>query len=273
MYGYEFKVEYDATKVSAVGAFVNTWINSSHPQIPAGWNASCSAGLCKFAYSLQTPDVPVTGDGRVAKIDLTAVSGGTFTLKIKDVVLSNKDGFAIPNTIADDTIDVGVCGTASFKGKVSLQGRLTPMDAGQVKFIDAGGIYPDIVVPFDVNGNFSATNIPVRPAGSTYKIQASHILYVSNEKTQLLTPGANLTGQNTRLYGGDANNSGLNPPYLLGVDIGDFACFGINFGQAAPTACGSNPNSSTDINKDLITNIQDLSLAAGNYDRNPFQPW
>lgn len=273
MYGYEFKVEYDATKVTPTAAFVNTWFNTTGSLIPPGWAAQCAAGVCKFASSLQTPAAPVTGDGRVAQIALTAVSGGTFNLKIKDVVLTNLDGFAIPATIADDTIEVGVCGTAKVAGKVSLQGRLTPMDAGQVKFIDTGGHYADIVVPFDANGNYSATNIPVRPTGSTYKIQVTHILYVGNEKTQLLLPGANLTGQNTRLLGGDADNSGLNPPFALGVDISDLGCLGSSFGVAAPTPCTGNPNSSTDINKDLITNIQDLSLAGGNYGRNPFQPW
>ncbi|MBP6789703.1 MAG: hypothetical protein KA170_19095, partial [Candidatus Promineofilum sp.] len=145
MYGYEFVVEYDATKVNATGSFINTWFNTSGAFIP--WDGSCAAGVCKFAVTLQGAPAGVSGGGPVAKIDLTDKAGGAFQLKIKDVTLSDIDGFTIPATVVDDTIDLDVCGRAAFAGKVSLQGRLTPMDAGTVKLVDAGGTFPDITVP------------------------------------------------------------------------------------------------------------------------------
>ena len=261
MYGYEFVVEYDAAKVNATGSFINTWFNTSGAFIP--WDGSCAAGVCKFAVSLQSPATAVSGSGPVAKIDLTDKVGGAFQLKIKDVVLSDIDGFTIPATVVDDTIDLDVCGRAAFAGRVSMQGRLTPMDAGTVKLIDPSATFPDITVPFNAAGNFSATNIPVLPAGSNYKIQALHGLYLTNEKTQLLAPGANLTGQNTRLLGGDANNSTV-------VEINDLSCIGGDFGLT-PSTCGG--TGSSDINLDAKVNIQDLSIAGGNYAEVAPQGW
>lgn len=267
MYGYEFVVEYDAAKVTADGSFINTWFNTSGAFIP--WDGSCAAGVCKFAVSLQGAPTGVSGSGPVAKIDLTDKAGGAFQLKIKDVVLSDIDGFTIPATVVDDTIDLDVCGRAAFAGKVSLQGRLTPLDAGTVKLVDAGGTFPDIIVPFNAAGIFSATNIPVLPAGSTYTIQAAHGLYLTNEKTQALAPGANLTGQNTRLLGGDANNSTV-------VEINDLTCIGGDFGlttTSTPAMGNCGGTGSPDINLDLKVNIQDLSLAGGNYAKAAPQPW
>lgn len=267
MYGYEFVVEYDAAKVTAIGSFVNTWFNTSGAFKP--WDASCAAGLCKFAVTLQGAPAGVSGGGPVAKIDLTDKAGGAFQLKIKDVSLSDIDGFTIPATVVDDTIDLDVCGRAAFAGKVSLQGRLTPMDAGTVKLIDTAGTFPDITVPFNAAGNYSVTNIPVLPAGSSYKIQAAHGLYLMNEKTQPLAPGANLTGQNTRLLGGDANNSTV-------VEINDLTCIGGDFGTTTTSTpamgnCGN--TGSPDINLDQKVNIQDLSIAGGNYMKAAPQGW
>lgn len=279
LYGYQFQVNYNATMAAATGAFTNTWFDTANAQVPPGWGGACSGGNCKFAASLQNPDVPISGSGPVATVNFTSLASGTFNATITDVILTDIDGFTIPYTPGSASLSFDVCGRASVSGVVSLQGRTTPKDAGQVKLIDQGGIFPTIVVPFDANtGVFTVPNIPVMPGGSNYLMQATHILYVGTQKAFTgpadLDPGEVLTGQNTRLWGGDANNSGLNAPFNVGVNIGDLSCIGTNFGLAAPTPCGSaNADTSTDINKDLITNIQDLSLAAGNYDKNPFQPW
>jgi parallel beta-helix repeat protein len=277
LYGYEFKVNYDATKAGATGAFVNGWFNTTNALTP--WPATCGGGACQFAASFQddgdplTPPISVSGGGTVATINFASVAPGTFNATITDVVLTDVDGFTIPYTSDAASLSFDVCGQASVSGVVTLQGRLTPMDAGQVKLIDQGGNFPDIVVPFNATtGAFSVPSIPVMPAGSNYQIQATHILYVGTQKTENLTPGEVLTNQNTKLWGGDADNSGLNAPFTTGVEVSDLACIGSAFG-GPPGACGSNPGNSTDINKDLVTNIQDLAMAGGNYGRNPYQPW
>ena len=267
MYGYEFVVEYDAAKVNATGSFVNSWFNTSGAFIPG--DGSCDAGVCEFAVTLQGAPAGVSGSGPVAQIALTDKAAGDFQLKIKDVVLSDIDGFTIPATVVDDTIDLSACGRAAFAGKVSMQGRLTPMDAGTVTLVDPSSTFPDISVPFNAAGNFSATNIPVLPSGSSYKIQAAHGLYLTNEKTQALTPGANLAGQNTRLLGGDANNSTV-------VEINDLTCIGGDFGlttTSTPAMGNCGGAGSPDINLDLKVNVQDLSIAGGNYFKTAPQGW
>jgi len=272
LYGYEFKVEYDAAKVDATGSFLNDWFDTTGQFIV--WDADCDAGVCKFSVSKNgTTATPISGDGRVAKIALDPTGGGNFDLKIKDVTLTNIDGFAIPSTLVDDTIEVGACGTAKVSGKVSLQGRVTPMNSGWVTFIntDSSG-FADLTVNFDANGNYSA-EVPVMPTGSAYKVRAFHYLYLANEKAaQTLTPGQTLNNQNTRLLGGDANNSGVYTPFTPGVEALDIGCIGGDFGGSSDS-CGADPNSSTDINNDGHVNIQDLSIAGGNFDKNPFQNW
>jgi parallel beta-helix repeat protein len=265
IYGYEFKVEFNDDKVSAVSAFDNSWFVTTGQYIP--WQAgTCTGSECKLAVTKQG-SAPVSGGGTVATVNLTAVSGGLTPIKIKEVVVSDIDGFRIPVSVANDTIEIGVCGTASVSGKISLQGRLTPMDAGSVKLVDTGAHFPEITVAFDANGNFSIPNVPVLPTGSTYSIRALHGLYLDNLKTLApMLPGDSLTGENTRLLGGDADNSAL-------IDISDLTCMGGWFGLSSPNfgICGT--TGSPDINKDLKVNIQDLSIAGGNYMKASPQNW
>ncbi len=269
IYGYEFKVEYNVAKLSATSAFDNSWFVTTDQYIlwPAG---TCTGGECKLAVTKQG-SAPVSGGGTVATVNLTAVSGGLTPIKIKEVVVSDIDGFRIPVSVANDTIEIGVCGTASVSGKISLQGRLTPMDAGSVTLVDTATVtpFPAITVPFDANGNFSVTGIPVLPTGSTYSIRALHGLYLDNLKSApglLLLPGAALTGQNTRLLGGDANNDAI-------VEIGDLGCMGGVFGNSVPNIGNCGGTGSPDINLDLKVNIQDLSIAGGNYGKISPQNW
>lgn len=272
LYGYQFEITYDATLVEAGGAFVNSWFDTGDGFAPPGWDARCAGGVCRFAASLLNPAKPVSGGGPVATIHFAPLAAGTFDAMLSDVILSDIDGFPIAVEEDSATITFTVCGQAAISGLVSLQGRLTPMDGGWITLIDAGGDFPDIHATFDDAGAYALSAIPVMPSGSTYTIQATHYLYLGNEKAQLLTPGQNLTGQDTRLLGGDANNSGLNPPYTAGVSIVDVGCIG-NWFRLGVGGCGSFPGNSTDINKDAQTNIQDLAIVAGNYRKDPFQPW
>lgn len=272
-YGYQFKVLYDEAKVDAVGAFNNNWFDTTNwAQIPGGWGAVCGSGACKFGVSKVDPATPVSGAGTVGKVTFTAQTAGVFDVEIDNLIVTDIDGFQIPVQLPPSAIEMTTCGHASVSGKVSLQGRLTPIDAGAVKAIDMGGNFPDVTVPFDALGNFSMPSLPVMPGGSSYKLQATHILYVGNEKQVALNPGDTLTNQNTRLWGGDANNSGLNPPYDTGVDISDLSCVAGAF-DGPPIECIPNVQSSTDINKDNVTNIQDLAITGGNFGKHPFQTW
>ena len=271
-YGYQFKVQYNEALLDASGAFDNTWFNTtSNANVPGGWGAACANGECKFAASKVSPATPISGSGPIGKITFTAQAAGVSNVALVSMVVTDLDGFAIV-TAAPLPVELTTCGRATVSGKVSLQGRLTPLDAGEVKAVDTGGVFPPVTVAFDAAGNYSLSNLPVLPAGSTYRLRATHILYLGNEKTLALSPGAALANQNTRLLGGDADNSGLNPPGTVGVDISDLGCVAGAF-DGPPLPCGTLPLSSTDINKDNVTNIQDLAITGGNYAKNPFQPW
>lgn len=270
-YGYEFVVDYDQTMVTiSNAAFANGLFDSTKGSSAPGWNAHCANGQCKFALTLQNPAPAVSGSGTVATIDLVAKKAGTFDLLVHDMQLSDQDGTAISVKMPATPLSVSVCGTATVSGRVSLQGRLAPMDEGMVTLTPkAGG--PTVSAQFNVaDGSYSLT-VLYPPGGATFIIQASHRLYLSNRK-DLVVGATAITGQNTRLLGGDAVNDDLN------VDVGDLGCIAFNFGTTPTSSpamgtCGSGGAGSPDINLDLKVNIQDLSLAGGNFDKVAPQSW
>jgi hypothetical protein len=266
LYGYQFKVNYDQTKVSATGAFDNSWFVTNGDGIPAGWDGTCAAGVCKFAVTkVDVPAgsvPPLTGSGTVAQVTFTGLAAGSTNVTFSDMVLTDRDGMAMPVNLGTATLTV--CGFATVNGKVSLQGRLTPINVGTVTLTDQTGTFSPVTVNFSAtDGTFTAPNIRVLASGTSYKLLAAHLLYLGNDMLHTLNPGDTYTAPNTRLLGGDANNSGK-------VDIGDLGCIGGAFG-GAPTDCGG--AGSSDINADTTVNIQDLSIAGGNYDKTTTQPW
>ncbi len=261
LYGYQFQVNYDSTKLSAVGAFVNSWFATAGDAVPTGWNASCSAGVCKFAATRINPAAAVNGSGTLAAIVFTGLAPGDVTLTFSEDILSDRDANKIVHTSGTKTITV--YGTATVSGVVKLQGRATPIDAGSVKFTDTTNTFAPTTVAFDnTTGAFSAI-VPVLPGGSAYTIDATHLLYLTNQKSQTFNPGDTVTLPTTTLKGGDANNDGT-------ITIGDLSCIGGDFGGAPSTCSGSG---SSDINNDSIVNILDLVLAGGNYNLSSPQVW
>ena len=80
-------------------------------------------------------------------------AAGVSSVALVGLIVTDIDGFAIA-TAATLPVELTTCGRATVSGKVSLQGRLTPMDAGEVKAIDTGGVFPTVTVPFDAAGNY-----------------------------------------------------------------------------------------------------------------------
>ncbi len=117
LYGYQFEVTYDNTLVNAVGAFDNSWFDTtSNALITPGWNATCSAGVCKFGVAKVNPGTPISGGGRVAEITFSRLATGTFTAAIKDPLLSGIDGTAIlPLDTSGATFDFIVCSSAIIR--------------------------------------------------------------------------------------------------------------------------------------------------------------
>lgn len=263
LYGYQFEVNYDATRVNAVGAFVNSFFDTASPAfIPSGWNATCASGVCRFAASHVDPQVAVSGSGRLASITFTGVAPGTVSLTFSADILSDQDANVIAHTVGTGTLTV--YGFATVSGQVRLQGRATPIDSGIVTLTDLDGNFAPFTVNFDAaTGNFTANNVPVMPSGSNYQIDAAHSLYLGNRLTHLLNSGEVYSAATTTLKGGDANNDGM-------ITVHDLACVGGAFGLP-PAVCGS--TGSSDITHDNMTNILDLVLVGSNYGRNTPQPW
>ncbi|MCB0202267.1 MAG: hypothetical protein KDI03_19535, partial [Anaerolineae bacterium] len=103
LYGYEFQISYNDSMASAVGAFVNTFFDTTPPvSIPPAWNAVCSAGICRFAVShiSTSSQQSVTGSGQLAEVTLTGVAPGTFNMVISGDTLSDIDGNALSHAVA-----------------------------------------------------------------------------------------------------------------------------------------------------------------------------
>jgi hypothetical protein len=265
LYGYQFEVHYDAGKVNASATFLNSFFDTTGPTdaIPPGWNATCSGGVCRFGVSKTDPSPPVSGSGSVAEITFTSVQAGEFDVTIHNDYLSNRDGGAIAHSSAAP-LHLKIECVANVSGKVSLQGRPTPLDAGKVRLTDLGGAFAAVETNLDpVTGAFAFTGVKVQLGGSNYQFDVTHSLYLGNRMTQMLQPGVAYTAPDTKLKGGDANNDGL-------IDVSDRACIGSSFG-GAPAVCGA--TGSSDINHDGTVNVFDLALAGGNYMRSSPQPW
>ena len=255
LFGYQFIVHYDPNLVDATAAFTNTFFDTgTNAMIPAGWNAICASGACKFAASMLEPGVPVSGSGPVAQIQLTGRNTGTFDLTIGDDILTDRDSQAINHAVYP--LHLSVSNYASVSGSVSLQGRGTPGNSGQVTLTDLGGVFGPYNTTFDpVTGAFSFNNVQVSPGGTNYQLEAAHGLYLGNRTSHLLQALETFSAPTTRLLGGDANNDGL-------IDLSDLTCIGGSFG-GAPVACGT--TGSSDINADGTINILDLVLSGSNY--------
>lgn len=266
LYGYQFQVNYDQTKATAAGAFVNTWFNAAPGAAPNPWNGTCNngAGTCKFASTLLSPAPPVSGSGAVAYMLFTGVSPGTVNLTFTSDILTDKDATSLTHTAGTGTLYV--YGTATVSGTVALQGRLTPIDSGTVTIADQGGLFPVQVITFNAGTGAWTATVNALAGGTLYDFTAAHSLYLSNKYTGLnVTPGGSFTPlpNPTKLLGGDANNSGT-------IDLSDLTCIGGAFG-GAPTTCGG--VGSTDINLDGTVNILDLVLVGGNYGLVAPRPW
>jgi hypothetical protein len=258
LYGYQFVVNYDATKVSASGAFNNSFFDTTGNYAP--WNATCSAGTCKFSVSKLAPQTPSNGSGTVAEVTFTGLSAGEFDVTVSNYILSDRDANALGHAVSGP-LHLTVCGYATASGVVSLQGRATPINAGTVTLTN--GTFGPYSTNFDPStGAWSISNIKVLPGGTSYTFDAAHGLYLGNRMTQVLTTGG-YVAPSTKLKGGDADNSGL-------IDVSDITCISGSFG-GVPVTCGT--TGSSDINADGVINILDLVLPGGNYGLSAPQGW
>jgi hypothetical protein len=199
----------------------------------------------------------------LATIRFTGRQPGELNVTLANSYLSDRDANALAHA-APPPLHLTVCGFASVSGSIRLQGRATPVHAGEVSLTDREGRFGTYTAAFSAaDGSYTLAGVKVMPGGTNYRIEARHRLYLTNQTEGILMPGEEYTEVDTRLLGGDANNSGS-------IDIEDLACIGGAFG-GAPTTCAE--TGSSDINADGIVNIFDLVLPGGNYPLTSPQPW
>jgi hypothetical protein len=261
LYGYQFEVTYDAAKVSAAGAFVNGFFDTTtNAYSDPAWRAVCTAGICKFSVVKTKPGVAVSGSGTLANVVFTGVAPGSFDVTIaSDAILTDRDGELLARTLAAP-LPLKVCGWTTVSGRVTMQGRSSGnVNAGTVTLTDLGANFPPTSGPFSATDGAFSLSVPVMPTGSSYQMDAAHSLYLTNRKTPVaLTDGVPLANQNTRLWGGDAYVDGA-------VKLNDLSCIGGSFGLLPVSDCGG--HGSADINADGKVNVQDLAIAGGNLDK------
>ena len=156
-----------------------------------------------------------------------------------------------------------------MQGRAQPKGMVAGDPAGSVTLTD--GAFGPYSAPIDpVTGAWSISNIKVMPSGTSYTLDAAHSLYLTNRQTKVLQALEAYVAPNTKLLGGNADNStGATAPES-DIDMTDLACIANVFG-GGPALC--NGTGSTDINWDGVTNILDLAITGGNYGKNSPQPW
>lgn len=263
LYGYQFQVNYDASKVSASGAFVNTFFDTtSNTFLPPGWNASCASGVCKFAATHLQSAAPLSGSGTLAQITFTGVSAGTVPLTFSADILADRDGNALAHT--SGTATIVVYGYATLSGTVVLQGRATPVSTGTVTLMDNANMFAPTVVNFSASTGAWTATVPVEAGGSTYNLTARHSLYLRNELNGVaVVVGGTYPQATTQLRAGDGTNDEM-------VDVLDLSCVGARYGLT-PAVCAATGNS--DINEDGVMDIFDLVLVGSNYGLTAPQVW
>jgi hypothetical protein len=129
LYGYEFKLNYNATLLHAIKVYNGTLF----PGYPSSWTVisqiNNTAGTIWFAEALLAPQTPKNGTGILAKITFNSTFGTIYPntlscpLHLYDVRLSDENGNAIPF----DTID-GVYTFALLRGDINGDGKVDILD-------------------------------------------------------------------------------------------------------------------------------------------------
>lgn len=262
LFGYQFEVNFDHTKLSATGSFENSFFDTTGG-VPPGWNADCTAtpGTCKFAAT-KISGVGSNGTGTLGRITFTALQPGVWPVDYANAKLSDHN--ALPIASGTQNAVVTVYGTATINGVIKLQGRVNPVTAGTVTAVDPSGTFLPAFVAFNAVSGAYALVVPALVGGTNWQITADHWVYLYNQTTVAsVMPGSATTLNTQMLWGGDATND-------ESVNILDLTCVGGAFNGPA-TVC--NLTGTSDLNADLTVNIYDLVLVGSNYNKVSPQPW
>ncbi len=245
LFGFQFTVDYDTTRLTATSAaLVTDWFDGAF----SPWNGVIDdgAGTVKFASSLQRGDTPSSGMGVVARMTFRGDAAGVAALSFSGVKLvrfvGGEQGTEVITPVGEFDGSITVLGEGTIAGTVRLQGRAS--HAGAVASADGDS---DTTV---AAGTFSLTV----PEG-TWTVTVEMARYLDAVKTGVVvTAGGTTNLPQVVLKGGDANDDDE-------IDILDAGIIGGQFGKAG--AGITDPRA--DINADDEVDILDLVLMGGNY--------
>lgn len=254
LYGVQVQVTYGSELV-----LTNRTLGPGLPPTFVGLNTH-SPGVLTFAFTEQSPGLPVSGSGIVlATLTFSAVSGGTANITITpaSALFSNNLGFPIgPDAIVNDSITVSGAAT-TVAGTILLQGRSNHSGAtAEINPLP----FPGVGSPLATTSNAGAFTITGVTPATTPVIRARMLGYLLAQKTlPLISVGPNSAGATVTLLGGDADMSGK-------INVLDLSVVASYFGQTGPGwSPAFLPNTTADINGDNVVNILDLSLTAANF--------
>jgi len=211
-------------------------------------------GTCVHLALGKTGDGITNATGKVAKITWAALAAGPagFAIVTPDTVLADKDGAEIPiRSVVVPAINVVEPGI--IRGTVLRQGNRGPDSHGTlvIAYNTSGAVVTAIQTNPD--GSFE---LPV-PLGGSYLVQAEYNGYLKAQRTNVYVVGAVVDIGTTTLRGGD-----VTLPADGNVNILDIVTI-INFYGGAAFGL----TDARDINDDMIINLFDLTIAAGNFGR------
>jgi len=243
LFGYQFTVDYDTTRLTATSAtFLTSWFDGSFT--PWAGAIDDGAGTVCFAASLERGDTAPTGQGAVARITFRADAEGTANLAFSGVKLvrfvGGEAGTEIIAPVTQAPASLTVLNTATINGAIRLQGRANHAGAT----VTADGTSATSAA----DGSFGLT-----VTAGTWTVEATRPYHLAVRKAGVTAnPGATVTLSTAVLEAGDADDSGT-------IDISDAAIIGGDFGKTSGFAAGA------DANGDGEVDIVDLVLMGGNF--------
>ncbi len=245
MFGFQFTVDYDTTRLTATSAaLVTDWFNGSF----SPWNGVIDdgAGTVKFASSLQSGQTPVDGQGAVGKITFQGDAAGLASLTLSGVKLARfvggSQGTEVITPTGTFTGAITILGSGTITGTVQIQGRTDYSGASVTADSDGD--------TSDTGGDYSLSV----PEG-TWTVVVEMARYLDALKPGVVVAAGGTTNlTSVTLKGGDANDDDV-------IDIADAGIIGGEFGNSG----GGIGDVRADINNDGEVDILDLVLMGGNY--------
>jgi hypothetical protein len=270
LYGWEFKLSYNTTVLTATSVTVGPFLNNTYPTSTWGYvvKRDDTAGLVWVTQTvLYDNDGVPRGSGTLATISFTIDSpGGAASLQLYDTKLAGYDTttkktFEISHYVPRDVATTNVVPSRNevFEGE-SMTLTVTVKNKGYRTETFTVTTYANESIVGSKSVTLSAgatTSVPFTWTPIGYKAGSYLMGAISSGVSEeiYITDNAFYDGSVAVYLFGDVNNDGI-------VDVRDLAALGKAYGTTASSP-GWNPKA--DLNGDNSIGIVDLSLLSRNY--------